>query len=60
MPLFTIILKMKHLLFIVIATLVVITSYTLEKTDYKVELNIKTTKYIEFEEVTSIISGDYT
>ncbi|WP_158840054.1 hypothetical protein [Polaribacter sp. L3A8] len=51
---------MKHLLFIVIATLVVITSYTLEKTDYKVELNIKTTKYIEFEEVTSIISGDYT
>jgi negative regulator of genetic competence, sporulation and motility len=51
---------MKHLHFIVIATLVVLTSCTLEKTDYEAELNVETTEYIEFEEVTSIISGDYT
>ncbi|WP_282070990.1 hypothetical protein [Polaribacter atrinae] len=51
---------MKHLHFIVIAILVVITSCTLDKTDYEAELNVETTEYIEFEEVTSIISGDYT
>ncbi|AUC85690.1 hypothetical protein CW731_10510 [Polaribacter sp. ALD11] len=51
---------MKHLHLIVIAIFIVITSCTLEKTDYEAELNVETTEYIEFEEVTSIISGDYT
>ncbi|MDN3666776.1 hypothetical protein ACFFU1_08955 [Algibacter miyuki] len=51
---------MKHLHVIVIAIFVVVTSCTLEKTDYEAELNIETTEYIEFETVTTIISNDYT
>lgn len=50
---------MKLLHLVVIAMFVVITSCTLDKTDYEEELNVETTEYVEFEEVTSIISGDY-
>lgn len=50
---------MKQLHFIVIAIFVVITSCTLDKTDYELELNVDTTEFVEFEEVTSVISGDY-
>lgn len=51
---------MKHLHVVVIAIFVVITSCTLDKTDYGAELNIETTEYVDFEEVTSVVSGDYT
>lgn len=51
---------MKHLHAIVIAIFVVITSCTLDKTDYEAELIIETTEFINFEEVTSIVSGKYT
>ncbi|MCL7762200.1 hypothetical protein MPF19_02145 [Polaribacter sp. Z014] len=50
---------MKHLHLIVIAILIVITSCTLDKTDYEAELKVETTEYIEFEEVTVINNGDY-
>ena len=51
---------MKHLHSIVIAIFVVVTSCTIEKTDYEAELNIETTEYIEFEEAISINSENYT
>jgi len=51
---------MRRLHFIVIVTLLAITSCTIDKTDYESELSTETTEYIHFEEVTSIISGDYT
>jgi len=51
---------MKLLQIIVIAVFIMVTSCTIDKTDYEAELNIETTEFIEFEEVTSIISGDYT
>ncbi|GAA3628297.1 hypothetical protein [Flavivirga jejuensis] len=50
---------MKRLHFVVIVIFVLVTSCTLEKTDYEAELSTETTEYIEFEEVTSITSGDY-
>ncbi|MGJ8743294.1 hypothetical protein [Polaribacter sp.] len=50
---------MKHLQVIVMAIFVVISSCTLDKTDYEAELNIETTEYSTFEEVTIINSGDY-
>jgi len=51
---------MKHLHVIVFAIFVVITSCTLDKTDYEAELNVETTEYIVFEEATSITTGNYT
>ena len=51
---------MKHLHFTVIAIFIVISSCTLEKTDYGAELSTETTEFVVFEEATSIISGDYT
>ncbi|UMB55028.1 hypothetical protein MKD41_06020 [Lutibacter sp. A64] len=51
---------MKLLQIIVIAVFIMVTSCTIDKTDYEAELNIETTEFIEFEEVTSIISDDYT
>ncbi|WP_405607105.1 hypothetical protein [Polaribacter sp. Asnod1-A03] len=50
---------MKHLHVIVFVVFVMISSCTLDKTDYEAELNVETTEYIEFEEVTAITSGDY-
>ena len=50
---------MKHLQIIVIAISIVITSCTLDKTDYEAELIVETTEYIEFEEVTTINNEDY-
>ncbi|MCI2229526.1 hypothetical protein MC378_10140 [Polaribacter sp. MSW13] len=44
----------------VIVIFVMVTSCTLEKTDYEAELTSEITEFIEFEEVTSIRSGDYT
>lgn len=50
---------MKHLHVIVIAIFIVITSCTLDKTDYEAELNIETITYIEFEEVITANNEDY-
>jgi negative regulator of genetic competence, sporulation and motility len=50
---------MKFLHFIVVATVFAITSCTIDKTDYESELSTETTEYIDFEEVTSIVNGDY-
>ncbi|WP_452218850.1 hypothetical protein [Lacinutrix undariae] len=50
---------MKHLHFIVIAISVVITSCTIDKTDYNSEISTEITEYFEFEEVTSISNGYY-
>lgn len=50
---------MKHLHVLVIAIFVVITSCTLEKTDYEAELNIETTEFVEFEPVTTLTNGNY-
>ncbi|AUC21744.1 hypothetical protein BTO15_06320 [Polaribacter sejongensis] len=50
---------MKHLQIIVIAISIVITSCTLDKTDYEAELIVETTEYIEFEEVTIANNEDY-
>ncbi|WP_299779191.1 hypothetical protein [uncultured Formosa sp.] len=51
---------MKRLHFFVIVIFVVVSSCTVEKTDYEAELSTETTEYIEYENVTSITSGDYT
>ncbi|WP_147676436.1 hypothetical protein [Algibacter pacificus] len=51
---------MKLLHCIVIAIFVAITSCTIEKTDYEAELNVETTEFITFEEVTSITTDNYT
>lgn len=50
---------MKHLHVLVIAIFVVITSCTLEKTDFEAELNIETTEFVEFEPVTTLTNGNY-
>jgi hypothetical protein len=50
---------MKHLHLIVITILIVITSCTLDKTDYEAELIVETTEYIKFEEVTKTNNEDY-
>lgn len=44
----------------VIAVFVVVASCTIDKTDYEAEISKETTEYIDFKEVTSITSGDYT
>ena len=51
---------MKLLQSIVIAIFVLVTSCTINKTDYEAELVSETTEFIDFETVTSVISGDYT
>ena len=51
---------MKLLQGIVMVVFVVLTACTVEKTDYEAELSTDTTEYIEFEEVTTTTSGDYT
>ncbi|UMB61019.1 hypothetical protein MHL31_02175 [Lutibacter sp. A80] len=51
---------MKRLQIIVIVVFIMVTSCTIDKTDYEAELNIETTEFIEFKEVTSISSGNYT
>ncbi|MBP1840676.1 hypothetical protein [Formosa algae] len=51
---------MKLLQGIVMVVFVVLTACTVEKTDYEAELSTDTTEYIEFEEVTTTNSGDYT
>lgn len=50
---------MKYLHFIGITILFVMSSCTLEKTDYGTELDVETTEYFEFKEAKSITSGDY-
>jgi len=51
---------MKHLHRLVIAILVVVTSCTIDKTDYEAELNVETTEYVTFETAASISSSHYT
>jgi hypothetical protein len=41
------------------AMLFVLTSCTLDKTDYEAELSTETTEYFEFEEVSTITNGNY-
>ena len=50
---------MKHLHVLVITIFVVVTSCSLEKTDYEAELNIETTEFVEFEPVTTLTNGNY-
>ncbi|KAA5823337.1 hypothetical protein FPF71_11540 [Algibacter amylolyticus] len=51
---------MKLIQFTVFVLFVVVTSCTLDKTDYEAELVTETTEYIEYEEVTAIVSENYT
>lgn len=50
---------MKSFKFLVITLLVVITSCTIDKTDYEAELNAEVPEYYEFKEATSFNSGIY-
>ncbi|MCG1035611.1 hypothetical protein [Polaribacter sargassicola] len=50
---------MKHLQGIVFAVFVMFSSCTIDKTDYEAELNVETTEYIEFKEVTSFNTENY-
>lgn len=50
---------MKLLQFTVIVICAVVTSCTIDKTDYDTEISIETTDYIEFKEVKSLTMGDY-
>ena len=51
---------MKFSNFLVIAIYVVVTSCTIEKTDYEAEIATETTEYFEFETVTSVTYDGYT
>lgn len=50
---------MKLLQFTVIALFVMVTSCTLDKTDYEAELDIEITEYLEYKEVTTIVNDNY-
>lgn len=47
-------------IFSILLCLVVIVSCTIDKTDYEAETTTETTEYVEFKEVTAVISGNYT
>ncbi|ALJ05502.1 hypothetical protein APS56_10390 [Pseudalgibacter alginicilyticus] len=50
---------MKFLHFIVITIFVVVTSCTIDKTNYEDEIRVETTEFIVFEEVISLNDGNY-
>ncbi|MBU2929490.1 FixH family protein [Winogradskyella psychrotolerans] len=50
---------MKKFMLFVATLCVVVTSCTLDKTDYESEISTVVTEYIEFDEVVSIIEGNY-
>ncbi len=47
-------------IFSTLLCLVVVVSCTIDKTDYEAETTTQTTQYVNFKEVTAIISGNYT
>ncbi|MDO6761158.1 hypothetical protein Q4566_13180 [Tamlana sp. 2_MG-2023] len=50
---------MKYAIYLLLAISAMVTACTVEKTDYEAEIATDTTEYFEFEEVTTIKSGDY-